>query len=236
MGLFKKAVDIGFIGPSIASKVLTGKSLGSHAEKALGSLTGAGDAAPQFQPDIAELKEDIGAVRSARDAPIEGIRKSAQIGLDRAGQDLNQSLGQINAGSMGRFRGMQDAIAESGGLDAGTTERLARQQMRDSTMGQQAALSQFGDLRSDITMTDMAGQEARKDKALFSMPQLSAIPAQIQNEAAAANMRAKALADANQKGKMGGIGSLIGAGAGFAMGGPMGAMMGAGVGKGIFSS
>lgn len=235
MGIFKSAVNVGldpFTGGASLFK-FNGKSAGDIAQKALGLDP---KEAPQSNPDIAELEADIGKVRGARDTPITGVRQSGQIALDRAGQDLNQSLGQISAGSMGRFRSMQDAIAESGGLDAGTTERLARQQMRDSTMGQQAALSQFGDLRSDITMADIAGQEARQDKALFSMPQLSAIPAQIQNEAAAANMRAKALADANQKGKMGSIGSLIGAGAGFAMGGPMGAMVGSGIGKGIFSS
>lgn len=233
MGLFKSAVNIG-LAPITGGASLfkfNGKSAGDIVSKNLGLDKNA----PQFNPDIKQLEEDIQAVRDVRDTEPEEIRKSSQIVLDQAGEDLQQAQGQLQAGSMGRFRAMQDAIAESGGLDSGTTERLARNAQREATLGQQGALDTFGGLRSNIMAGDFERQESLRDRALFTLPQFSSGVAQIQNQAAAANMQARALMDANNKAKSGMLGSLAGMGVGAALGGPTGAMIGGGVGRGLFS-
>lgn len=198
---------------------------------------GGGSDAPQFNPDLQEIRSDIGKVRDLRDREIEGVRQSAQITLDEVEKDRARTFGDIQAGSAGRFAAIQDTLARGGGLTSGARERLASQSGRDAAFARQGASGDFAKLGAQIRAQDLGQQEALKNQALFKTPQLSAIPLEIQTQANAANMRAKALADEADRAKSGALGSLIGAGAGFALGGgPAGAGLGAKLGGGLFSS
>lgn len=232
MGLFKSIVNAALPGAALTSKLATGKSLGSHAE----GFLGLNKDAPQFNPDLREIRGDIQKVRDLRDKDIEDVRKSAQITLDQVGLDRARAFGDIQAGEMGRFAALQDALARGGGAGSGARERLAGQLGRESALSRQRASSDFGRLTSDITAQDIAAQEALKNQALFQTPQLSAIPLEIQTQASAANMRARALADAAKGKKMGAIGALGGAALGFGLGGPLGASVGSSLGGGLFSA
>ena len=202
-----------------------------------GVLGGSRGGAPQFNPDLKELRADIGEVRKLRDKDITGPRKSAELALAQIEKDRMRGLGDIQAGSMGRFAALQDALARQGGVDSGARERLAATTQREATMAKQKGAADFGRLRADVTVQDLAAQEDLRNRALFSMPQMSAIPTQIQTQAAAANMRAQALHDQARKSRLAGLGKLAGMGAGFALGGgPMGAAIGGSIGGGLFSS
>jgi len=213
------------------SKKVTGKSIGGHVK----GLIGANQTAPSFNPDTQQLEDDISRVRGLSTKDIKGNRLSATTAVDELNRGTDEALGQISGAASGRFMAMQDAISEQGGLDSGASERLARDSNRNANLGQQELLGGANTAEAGIRAQDFAGQEQQKFESTLRLPQLSALPLEIQNAAAAANMRAKALTDANNKGKMGGLGSLVGAGAGFALGGPMGAAVGAGAGKSIFS-
>ena len=181
------------------------------------------------------LTKDIGAIRNLRDKEITGTRKSTDLALEQLDTDRMRSMGDIQAGGMGRFAAMQDTLSRQGGMDSGARERLAMNTGRDATMARQKAGADYGRMASDMTSQDYAAQEGLKEKAMFSLPQMSSIPLQHQLKATAANQQAKAQSKSGFSSLMGGVGKI----AGGAMGsyfGPIGTQIGAAAGGGLFSS
>lgn len=210
--------------------------------KSVGKVLGiGGGSAPQFTPDLREYKADVGKVRSLRDAPITGIRQSAELSLGQLDKERQREMGDVQSSSMGRFAALQDELARQGGIDSGARERLAGLSQREATMARQRAGADFGRMRSDLYAGDIAAQEDLKNQALFRLPQMSLAPTDIQARAAAANMQARALHEQSNRSQVGALGSVLGgaAGAYFTKGGAkeklMGSMMGSGMGGGLFS-
>jgi hypothetical protein len=202
-------------------------------EDGIFGLFGGDDPAPQFNPNTAELESDVAKVRKLRDSEITGPRKSAQIIQEQIQKDRSRAFGDIAAGGQGRFAAMQGALARTGGLSGGASERLAVQSSRDQALNNQRTSADFGRLNSGVLAQDIGQQEAFKNQALFKTPQLSAIPLEIQTQAQAANMRAKALQEESNSQGLGAFGSLLGAGVGAFASNPV---LGAQIGGGLFSS
>lgn len=185
--------------------------------------------APQFNPsnlpEYKQMTDDINKVRDLRDRDITGVRGSTQLGLDQLEKDRMGTMGDIQAGSVGRFGAMQDTLARQGGVDSGSRERLAAQSGKDATMARQKAGGDFSRLAADMTSQDFAAQEGLKDQAMFAMPQMSQMPLGIQTKAAAANMQGAAAAKSSRSAMLGGLGSI----AGTVMGGPLGGAIGGGL-------
>ncbi len=200
------------------------------------------EGAPQFNIDTSLLDSDIAAIRKARDRDITDVRQSGQLQLDLLRQREQEALGDISRAGAQGLATTQQQLATTGGLSAGAQERLARQQNQSVLREQQRAGGIFAQQETGIRAADIAGQEAIKNQALFSTPQLQAIPLELKAQAEAANARARAVqAEANRKrfGALGSIaGTVIGAGLG-AGSGPAGmaagAQIGGSVGGGLFS-
>ena len=236
MGLFSSGGITGALTGALAGGAILGP-LGSLAGGLIGGKLLGGrspSSAPQFNPDLSELRGDIQKVRDVRDREIVGPRESAKLTLAQTEADRVRASGDISAGSQGRFQSLQDALARQG-LGSGAQARLAQSSDRSAANAQQQSSSDFGRLATDITAQDIGAQEDLRNQALFQTPQLSTLPLGIQTQASANNMRAQAASDAARKGKLAGLGSLAGAGIGAAFG-PAGAGIGASIGGGLFSS
>jgi hypothetical protein len=228
MGLFKAAVG------AIGGGAILGP-VGSVLGGAMGALSGGKKDPFQFNPDTRQLREDIGKVRSARDREIDGPTKAGEVQLEQLDLDKQEALDQIQQQQGGAFAKAKDQLALSGGYNQGAGERLARQQTRDAGIFGQKTRSDFGRLGADIRATDIRGQQNLQERALFETPQLGLGVTNIQNQAAFANQKAAALADAQKSKRLGAIGSLAGGGLGLAMGGPAGGAIGSSIGGGLFS-
>lgn len=228
MGLFKAAIG------AIGGGAILGP-LGSVLGGAAGAISGGSRDPFQFNPDLRDLKKDIGKVREARDKEITGVSKGGEVQLEQLGIDKQRALDEIQKQQGGAFAKAKDQLALSGGFQSGAGERLARQQTQNAGLFGQKARSDFGRIGADIRAGDIGQQQALKERALFATPQLGLGVTNIQNQAAMANAKAKALSDAQKSQKLGALGSLAGAGFGLAMGGPAGGAIGSSIGGGLFS-
>lgn len=240
LGVSKKATDAAALGAS---------PTGFISDKVLGGILNGGDNATptSFNPslaatpaDLADVRGDVGKIREFRDTGITGPRESTKLEIEALGTSRDKALSDLQAGQGGRF----DTLAQQlllGGADEGSRERLSRSIGRQGETEAQNIRGRFGELESGLRAGDLAGQESLKDKALFGLPNLSILPANLQAQinlknaamsttAAAANQRAAALAK-SQKG--GALGSLAGGIAGAYFGGPAGAAVGSQVGGSI---
>jgi len=183
MGLFSKAI-------STITKPI-GTVIGGVSEGIFGSPQGA-----SFQVDTKKAEEAIGKIRDVRDNDITDVRQSAQIVLDRLADDRTRAIGDVGARQSSLFRQGVDQLGASGGIDSGARERLASQLAKQAVKEQQQTLTGFGGLETEARAGDIAAQEAQKEKALFSLPQLELMPEQLRLTGQISSAQSQAQADA----------------------------------------
>jgi len=167
-----------------------------------------------FNPDFTQTKADIAKVRALADKDPTELRKSSQIQLDQLGVDKEKSFDDVEQQQQGIFANALQQQALTGGLQGGSGERLARQNVNNQSLREQDVRGLFDTNASNIRSSDFADQESLKDQALFAAPQLSLGINQVQAGINANNARADALARAQRKKKRNRTFGLIGAAAG----------------------
>lgn len=225
MGFLKKAVG-GLVGGAVGG--IFGSQLG-----ALGNVLGggAGGAAPQIDPGTGLLMRDVQDIRDQfRDREIspDELRQGANVQLDMLGQDRDDVIARQNVRRQGIANTANDQQSLFGGRNAGSNQRLAQQQQRQSGIFNQQIESNVNTLENKIKATDLGQQLAVKNQALYATPQLSAIPIGLQAKANAANQSAAAVSGNSG----GGIGSALATGMGiFASSGGFSGMGGGAIGS-----
>jgi len=184
-------------------------------KRALQAVGLKGTDAPQFNPTViteaqlAPLKASVKRVDDLANKDITGVRDSTQIQLDQLGQDRLKSADSLRSQGQGLFSSLS-AQSELTGQGGGSSERLGRNISQDVVKSQQENTGNFDRLASGLTSDDFGQQEANKDRALFSAPELHALPLQIQagindtiNRAAAGNAQARQLAESASLARLG---------------------------------
>lgn len=200
-----------------------------------GGIFGGNDSAtPQVQANLGDFNKDLGKIRDRRDTDPE-LRKSTGMLTDIQGRDFANLRDQSAVRNQASLDSALQQGAISGGLDAGSVERLARQNLRQSRLGNQEIGLAETQEKARTEFGDIAQQEQFRDQLLTQVPQLELGRAGVISETQRTNAALRLQADAAKKGQMGALGGLLGAGAGLALGGgPMGAMAGSSIGSGIF--
>jgi len=185
-------------------------------KRALQAVGLKGQDAQQFNPTViteaqlAPLKASVKRVDDLADKDITGVRDSTQIQLDQLGQDRLKSADSLRSQGQGLFSSLS-AQSELTGQGGGSSERLGRNISQDVVKSQQENTGNFDRLASGLTSQDFGQQEANKDRAIFSSPELHALPLQIQaginstiNRAAAGNAQSRARAETDSLGRLSG--------------------------------
>lgn len=215
-------------GAGIAGAGLLGQELG---------LFGGNDDAFQYNPDFSQPQSDIGALRAARDRPIEGMTQSGEAEMGMLDMDRRKALDDLRGAQAGRLSGGMSQMALSGGLSSGAAERMAGQSQQQGGMFAQQMMGDFAREGAGVRARNFAQQEQLRNKALFATPELSMGMANTQAQIGAGNAQAQAAADGSPSFLQTGLG-IAGTAVGTAYGGPIGGMIGGWAGNtvgGLFS-
>jgi hypothetical protein len=244
MGLFSAAVAAVAAPVAAPAALLAGKGVDDKVKGVVSKLPivgglfskSGGPKTFDFESQLTDFKADIAKVRERRDAPVDKIRKSAQVEVDELSRQRQLGIDRLGDARGGRFAELAQRGGIFGGIGSGGSERLLRDVGRTGELAEQKMRSDVIGMQSGIRSGDLSAQERFKDQLLLETPSLSQALSTLRLKGGAANMRARALHDAQKAAGKQGLMSMAGAGAGFAMGGLPGAMIGSGVGGGLFGS
>ena len=189
--------------------------------------------AAQFNPSFGGFAGDVGAVRSARDTPINSLSSAGGAEMGLLNQDRRRALDDLRSAQAGRLGTSQNQLALSGGLSSGASERLAGSSDRQGGMFAQETIGDFARAGAGVRAGDFGRQQAVQNQALFAAPGLGQGLDQINAQIQAANLQAQAAENERRSGLFSGLLGAAGTVVGGIYGGPVGGAAGGAAGNAI---